>query len=156
MRGLTLAAFALRVSLTDFVARVALANHIDSASATNDLAISMSVLEGTNRRNDFHCNNLQTSVLPMGTERGGLFPRAHQYIDEGNPGNSKKAGFSSDLGPLGGEIRSSRAKSEGTATGWSVCFQDPTTGKDSLAIARGCASGSLPFFHGLTRASLAL
>jgi hypothetical protein len=92
----------------------------------------------------------------MGTESGGLFPRAHQYIDEGNPGNSKKAGFSSDLGPLSEEFRSSRAKSEGTATDWSVCFQDPTTGKDSLAIARGCASRSLPFFNGLTRAFLAL
>jgi hypothetical protein len=93
----------------------------------------------------------------MGTESGGLFPRAHQYIDEGNPGNSKKAGFSSDLGPLGGEIRLGSAESEGTATDWSVCFQDHTTGKDSLAIAFVVVHLGLPIYSkGLTLVFLAL
>jgi len=45
---LTLTTLALGIPLTHFVARVALADHIDPTSATYDLAIGMSVLQGTN------------------------------------------------------------------------------------------------------------
>lgn len=45
---LSLTTLALGIPLTHFVAWVALANHIDPTTATYDLAIGMSVLQGTN------------------------------------------------------------------------------------------------------------
>jgi len=45
---LALAALALGVSLTNLVARVALANHIDPATATHNLAVRVTVFQCTN------------------------------------------------------------------------------------------------------------
>ena len=45
--NLALATLDLGASLTDFVAWIALANHVDSTATTYDLAISVSVLQGT-------------------------------------------------------------------------------------------------------------
>ncbi len=52
--SLALTTLALGISLANFVARIALANHINPATSTNDLAIGMAKLESTDRRNNLH------------------------------------------------------------------------------------------------------
>lgn len=54
---LPLGTLAFRVSLPDFEPRVALANHVDSPSSTNDLAIRVTILERPNRRYALHFLN---------------------------------------------------------------------------------------------------
>jgi hypothetical protein len=55
---LTLTSLALCVTLTNLVAWIALANHINPATASNHLAVRMSIFQGTNGGNDFHCITL--------------------------------------------------------------------------------------------------
>jgi hypothetical protein len=43
MLSLALAALALGVSLANLVARIALANHVDSATATHNLAVRVTI-----------------------------------------------------------------------------------------------------------------
>ena len=49
-------------ALADFEFRIALANHVNSASSTNDLAIGVPVFQGTNAADDLHDNDLDKGV----------------------------------------------------------------------------------------------
>src|SRR6056297_977278 len=49
----------LGAALADFKLRIAFANHINSATPSNDLTIGVAILEGTDTANDLHDNILE-------------------------------------------------------------------------------------------------
>jgi hypothetical protein len=97
---LTFGLLALGAALANFVTRVALANHIDSAASAHDLAVWVTELQGTDGGYHFHdgcfsyrmvgklnCNRERTAELQriFVPGIGGLL-RRRQTLPRRNPG----------------------------------------------------------------------
>ena len=74
---LTPSLLALGTALADFELRVALANHVNSTTSLDDLAIGVPVFQGTNAADNFHGITLNgfgsTNLLHTPASSGVLF-----------------------------------------------------------------------------------
>lgn len=62
-RSLSLLTAALRATLANLEARVALANHVDSATTSNNLAVGMTKFKRTDGGNNFHGFNSYATCM---------------------------------------------------------------------------------------------